>query len=35
MTKEDAIKLIKLLDTGEEFDTIEGLLVGINARGAK
>lgn len=23
----------KLLDTGEEFDTIDGLLAGINARG--
>jgi hypothetical protein len=25
----------KLLDTGEEFDTIDGLLAGINARGTK
>jgi hypothetical protein len=25
----------KLTDTGEEFDTIDGLLAGINARGTK
>jgi hypothetical protein len=25
----------KLLDTGEEFETIDGLLAGINARGTK
>ena len=27
-----ALQLFKLLDTKEEFDTIEGLLAGINAR---